>query len=171
MYGETKRAFSEVAKNYCKRVGVEFVDVRLFTLYGENDQHELGAIPLCIRTLINDEKFVCKAPNTIRDYVYVEDAAKAVKRIIESGFCGAVNVSSGQPRVMREVFVFIAQELGKERLLSFDNEDKCDLILVGDNRTLIQEIGYKNFVRFEDGMRKTISWWVDHYKLDSMHQC
>lgn len=159
MYGETKRAFAEVAKNYCQRVGVEFVDVRLFTLYGENDRHELGAIPLCIRTLMKNEAFVCKAPNTIRDYVYVGDAAKAIERILESDYAGSINVSSGQPRAMREVFGFIADTLGKRDLLSFENEDACGLILAGDNRVLKNTIGFCDFTLFEDGMKKTIEWW------------
>lgn len=161
MYGETKRAFSAVASNYCQRVGVEFVDARLFTLYGENDRHELGAIPLCIRTLMKDEPFVCKAPNTIRDYVYVEDAAKAIERILESDYAGSVNISSGQPRAMREVFGFIADTLGKRDLLSFENEDACGLILAGDNRVLKNTIGFCDFTPFEDGMKKTIEWWRD----------
>lgn len=162
MYGETKKAFSSIAKNYCQRTGVEFVDSRIFTLFGEDDQHELGAIPLCIRTLMKGEKFVCKAPNTIRDYVYVRDAAKAIEMIIASNYCGSVNISSGQPRAMRDVFYFIANELKKEKLLLFDNENRCDLILVGDNKILLQEIGFSGFTDFEDNMRKTISWWKNH---------
>lgn len=161
MYGETKRAFAEVAKNYCSRVGVEFVDVRLFTLYGENDRHELGAIPMCIRTLKSGQPFVCKAPNTIRDYVYVGDAARAILKIVESNYTGSVNISSGQPQTMRNVFKFIASELGKEELLSFENSDRCDLILVGDNRVLIDEIGFSDFTDFEEGMKKTVKWWMD----------
>ena len=42
MYGETKKAFSDVARNYCQRAGIEFVDARFFTLYGENDRHATG---------------------------------------------------------------------------------------------------------------------------------
>ena len=159
MYGETKKAFSAVAKNYCQRAGVEFADVRLFTLYGENDRHELGAIPLCIRTLLNGESFTCKAPNTVRDYVYVQDAAKAVIAVIASDYRGAINVCSCQPRSMREVFGFIARELHKEELLRFVNEDRCDMILAGDNRILLDKIDFHGFTDFEDGMRRTISWW------------
>ena len=163
MYGETKRAFADVAKNYCKRVGVEFVDVRLFTLYGENDRHELGAIPLCIRTLMKDEPFVCKAPNTIRDYVYVGDAARAMEVILDSDYTGSVNVSSGQPRSMRAVFSCIAYALGKRELLRFENETECGLILAGDNALLRDRIGYAQFTPFEEGMKKTVEWWISQY--------
>lgn len=162
MYGETKRAFSDVAKNYCQRAGLEFVDVRLFTLYGENDRHELGAIPTCIRTLINNQPFVCKAPNTIRDYVYVGDAARAIERIIGSNFIGTVNVSSGQPRSMREVFTLIADELGKRDLLSFENERECGLILVGNNALLLKDLQFNGFIPIEEGLKKTVDWWLEN---------
>lgn len=167
LYGETKKAFTNVASNYCKRVGVEFVDVRLFTVYGENDQHEFGAIPMCTRTLLHNETFICTAPNSIRDYVYVKDVAKAMDKIISSNYSGIVNVSSGQPKSMREVFGFVAKELGKEDLLRFENEDKCDLILVGDNSVLMNEIGFNGFTKFEDGLRKTINWWKSNSKKTS----
>lgn len=160
MYGETKKAFSDVAKNYCRRVGVEFADVRLFTLYGEGDPHEFGAIPMCIRTLMDNKQFICKAPNTVRDYVYIQDAARAVEAVITSNYCGSINVSSGQPRSMREVFGYIAGLLGKQDLLRMENEDGCELILVGDNSTLLNVIGFDGFTRFEEGMRRTVSWWI-----------
>lgn len=162
MYGETKRAFADVAKNYCQRVGVEFVDARLFTLYGENDKHEFGAIPMCIKTLLRNEFFVCKAPNAIRDYVYVEDAAGAIESIIDSNYTGSINISAGQPRSMREVFTYIAENLDRSDLLLFENEDKSELVLIGDNRLLKETIGFTEFTRFEEGIKKTVMWWKSH---------
>ena len=159
MYGECKRAFSSVMGNYCSRNGVRYVDARFFTIYGEDDPHYFAAIPQAVFDLLQNKPIVCKAPNTVRDYIHVEDAARAAVMIMESDYCGAVNVGSGKPHMMRDVFHLIAKTLGKEQLLSFENEDRCDLILVADTSVLRDKIGFNPIHDFENGMRETIRWW------------
>ncbi len=161
MYGECKKSFSSIMSNYCERNGVRYIDARYFTIYGEGDPHKFGAIPETIKKLINNENVICKAPNTIRDYIYVKDAVYATSSIINSSFCGSINIGSGIPHTMKEVFTLIAKELGKEHLLGFENQDICDLILVADVSKLNN---YKHkFIDFELGIKNTIDWWKREY--------
>lgn len=159
LYGECKRAFSSVLKNYCSRTHTEYVIARYFTIYGENDPHKFAAIPQAIYKFLRNEPVICYAPNTIRDYIYIEDAARATVKMLVCSYCGAVNISSGKPHSMKDVFHLIANILNKETLLHLENEDICDLILVGNNTTLINQLGFQGFMSFEEGMKKTIAWW------------
>ena len=159
LYGECKRAYVNVASNYCKSKGVRFVSAKYFTLYGEYDSHDYGAVPYAIRGFMTGEPVVCKAPNSIRDYVYVKDAALATLRLLESDYYGVVNISSGLPKTMRSVFTAVAELIGREDLLSFENEDKCEAIFVGDNHLLRERIGFNAFTPFEEGLAATIQWW------------
>lgn len=156
MYGECKKAFTAIMENYCSRNGVRYIDARYFTLYGEADPHHFGAIPQAITDFLADRPVVCRAPNTIRDYIYVGDAARATVMLLESGLCGSVNVGSGRPRMMRDVFGLIAKTLHKEELLSFENEDRCDLILVADTSVLATVVDVDRFVPFEETMKRII---------------
>ena len=159
LYGECKRAFYHVMRNFCQITGIQCVDARLFTLYGGGDPHYFGAIPSAIHSFMRRQPVVCKSPNTIRDYIYVEDAAKAVTLLVDSKYCGAVNISSGLPLSMHSIFSLIAREMGCEQLLSFENEGLCSQILVGDNRILREVIGMYCFKPFEVGLKETIEWW------------
>lgn len=159
MYGECKKAFSGILSNYCSRLGVQYIDARYFTLYGENDLHYYMAIPQAISSFLKNESVICQAPNTVRDYIHVEDAARATAMLLESDFSGTVNVGSGQPCTMRSVFELIACTLGKEELLSFENGDCCDLILVADIGTLRDEIGFQIEHNFRESIVEVIEWW------------
>lgn len=159
LYGECKRAFYHVMENFCKLMSIQCVNARLFTIYGGGDPHEFGAIPYAIRSFMRKELVVCKSPNTIRDYIYIEDAAKAIDLLVDSNCCGAVNISSGCPLSMRTIFTLIAQEMGCEQLLLFENNDVSGQILVGDNHVLREIIGLKSFTLFEEGIKSTIQWW------------
>lgn len=159
MYGECKKAFSSIMENYCTRTGTRYIDARYFTIYGENDPHHFAAIPQAITDFLRDKPVVCKAPNTTRDYIYVEDAARATALLLENDYCGVVNIGSGQPRMMRDVFSLIAKTLGKEHLLSFENEDICELILVADTDILRNRLGFQPESCFKEKMIATINWW------------
>lgn len=159
LYGECKRAFYYVLRNYCKIVDMEYVDARLFTIYGGGDPHKFGAIPYAIHSFMRRKPVVCKSPNTIRDYIYILDAAKIITLLVDSNYCGAVNVNSGCPLSMRTVFTSIAERMNSEELLSFENESICNQVLVGDNSILRKVVGFRLFTPFEIGIKETIQWW------------
>lgn len=113
LYGLSKKTFNLFAENYCKVRHIEYVGMRLFTIYGSEDEHSFGAIPSALCKLSRGEKLVCNSPETTRDYIYVEDAASVVEQLLEHTFCGIVNVASGQARTMREVFQYIGNAMNK----------------------------------------------------------
>lgn len=113
LYGLCKKTFNQFAREYCRVRNLEYVGMRLFTIYGAEDEHSFGAIPSAFRTLKNDEKLVCNSPNTTRDYIYAEDAANVVVQFMEHSFTGIINVASGKARSMREVFECIGEVMNK----------------------------------------------------------
>lgn len=159
VYGHCKKVFTDLAINYGERFGIDVAIVRYFTIYGEGDGHEFGAIPSTIRSFLNGEKVVCKAPNTIRDYIYAKDAAAATLKIMESNYKGIVNAGSGIPHRMKEIFSIIANKLNCNELLSFENENCIGDILVADTKIMEECIGYKCKEEFESGIGKVIDYW------------
>jgi nucleoside-diphosphate-sugar epimerase len=157
LYGESKRAFAIIMKNYCFAHHVEYVDVRYFSVYGEGDNRRYAVITKTILSLRNSELVVCKYPDNIWDYIYIQDAVDATIKLIESNYCGTVNICSGIPHRMGDVFGIIARELGKESLISFEYNNGCQRIFVGDTSIMEQELGYKCKTSFEVGVKKVIS--------------
>ena len=158
MYGQCKRAFSETLQAFAERYGVSAVTPRYFTIYGEHDGHAFGATPAATADFLAGRPVACRAPNTLRDYIYAGDAAAATLLLLESELCGAVNVASGVPRSMRAVFTALARAADALPLLSFENEDQPGDILVADTGRLNRELGFTCRMNFEEGLRRTVAW-------------
>ena len=125
-YGQCKRCFTELAQNYCSDK-CSFVSLRYFTVFGENDTHSFGAIPQMIRMLKNSEEVVCNSPLTTRDYIYADDAAFITYKMIDNPFEGILNVATGTPYKMADIFRIIGEAMGKEELVKINwNNHRTD---------------------------------------------
>lgn len=163
LYGISKLAFTNLAKTFCVSNDIRFVSIRYFSVYGPGESHLLHAVPVSISTMLQGEKFVCKAPNNIWDYVYIDDAAAATIRAIQKKFCGIVNVG-GDAISMRELFTIIAEQIGNPDALAFENEDVPGRYLIADTKILSGEIGYTRQTDIFQGLSNTVAWW----KLQNM---
>ena len=155
-YGECKLALTNSVLPYAEKSGVSLAVARFFTIYGENDAHEFGAIPSAIRSFARREPVTCKAPWAIRDYIYAGDAAAAAVAILESGLRGAVNVASGRPQTMREVFSVVAEEMNCGDMLSFDDENISPDVLTADVSRLTDELGFRCATDLRTGVKKCV---------------
>jgi nucleoside-diphosphate-sugar epimerase len=158
-YGECKLAFTNVALPYAEQHDLQLIVARYFTIFGEYDRHMFAAVPGTINSFLKKTSVICQSPYAIRDYIYAGDAADATLEILNSKFRGVVNVASGQPRTMREVFTVIAEEMDCLELLSFNENTRTDDVFIADTSRLNNEIGFKCKTDFRVGIRKCIEWW------------
>lgn len=158
LYGLCKLQFTNVANMFCKVNNMQFATVRYFSIYGPGESHLLHIIPVAIDTMLRGERFVCKAPNNVWDYVYIDDAAEATMRILNSNFCGTVNVGTG-PVSMRELTTILAEQLGRQDLLVFENEQVSGVKLIADTNLLQQRFRFCSKIDIKTGLEKTVAWW------------
>lgn len=163
LYGECKLAFEKIAQNFCTRNQVEFVSARYFSIYGPGDDRPGRALPLAIRTLLAGEVFRCTGPWNVWDYIYINDAAEATEKLIGSSFCGSVNIASGRPQTMRDVFRLAAELVGSPELVEFDETRTGSAIYSANVERMEEVLGYRCPTSFREGLEKTIQWW--RYKL------
>lgn len=157
LYGQCKKTATELFLSGDS--GMQVQAARCFTVYGPGDTHRFGAVPAAICTLLRGETFSCQNPRTIRDYIYIDDAVEAVLRLLRSGYRGAVNVGSGIPRSMREVFEEIGRQLGCPEKVLFRGEAGGENVLVSDNTILKETLGFVPQTGFSDGIGKCIAYW------------
>lgn len=157
LYGRCKKSASELFLSAESNTQVQVA--RCFTVYGPGDTHPFGAIPAAICTLLKGEKFSCQSPRAVRDYIYIDDAVEAFLRLLRSGYRGAVNIGSGVPRSMREVFLEIGRQLNCPEKISFDTETAGESVLVADNTILQSMIGFVPQTDFSEGIARCIAYW------------
>lgn len=131
-------------------------------------------IPLCINNIKNSRQLpVYGKGENIRDWLYVEDHANAIDVIFHEGKIGETyNIGGLNEWKNIEVVRFLCQLMdeklnrGKgdsEKLITFVKDRAGhDLRYAIDASKLRDELGWKPETQFEDGLRKTVEWYLDN---------
>ena len=159
LYGICKLSFEKIEEQFCQFNGMGYATARYFSIYGPGDDRPGRAIPTAIQTFLEEKPFFCSSPWNVWDYIYVEDAAEATIALLDSDYCGSINVASGQPISMKEVFSTIATTLERPELFQYNEEKRESKILTADCDKSISVLGNYQRTAFVEGIKKTIQWW------------
>lgn len=130
-------------------------------------------IPLMISNALNDKPLPVYGKGiNVRDWLYVEDHCKAIDLIIHKGKPGEVYNIGGHNEMRNiDIVKLICKELDKpESLITYVSDRKGhDMRYAIDPAKIHSELGWLPETKFEDGIRKTIRWYLDNKKwLDSI---
>lgn len=157
LYGQCKRSFHEAAMRVSQTGIVSYVNLRFFPILGRGVRKNIAAAAKAAAAFEAREKFVCKAPNNIWDFIAVDDAARAAYAVIKQGCTGVVNIGRGKPLMMGEVFKIIAKKMSCEELLVLEDTDVRSEILVADIGVLNCVVGYRCLVGLDKMLDETIA--------------
>ena len=125
-------------------------------------------IPLMIANALADRPLpVYGNGENVRDWLYVEDHCRAIDLIIHAGKVGEVyNVGGHNEKRNIDIVRIICQELGKPESLIVHVEDRKghDRRYAIDPAKIHRELGWLPETKFEDGIKKTIKWYLEHKK-------
>ena len=123
-------------------------------------------IPLMIANALADKELpVYGKGENVRDWLYVEDHCSAIDLIIHKGRVGEVyNIGGHNERTNLEVVKIILKELGKsEDLIRYvTDRPGHDMRYAIDPAKIHDELGWLPETKFEDGIKKTIKWYLDN---------
>lgn len=123
-------------------------------------------IPLMIANALNDKPLPVYGEGiNVRDWLYVKDHCKAIDLIIHNGKVGEVyNVGGHNEMRNIDIVKLICKELGKsEDLITFVKDRKGhDMRYAIDPTKIHNELGWLPETKFEDGIKKTIRWYLDN---------
>ncbi len=123
-------------------------------------------IPLTIIKALHDEPLPVYGDGlNVRDWLYVEDHCRAIDLIIHNGKIGQVyNVGGHNEMANIDIVKLICKELNKpEGLITFvDDRKGHDRRYAIDPTFIHDELGWLPETKFEDGIKKTIKWYLDN---------
>ncbi|WP_337774640.1 dTDP-glucose 4,6-dehydratase [Mitsuokella jalaludinii] len=123
-------------------------------------------IPLMIINALSDKKLpVYGDGKNVRDWLYVEDHCRAIDLILQKGRVGEVyNIGGHNERANIDVVKTILKELGKsEDLIEYVADRKGhDRRYAIDPTKIHTELGWEPETKFEDGIKKTVKWYLEH---------
>lgn len=172
-YAASKAAAEFVVRAARETHGVDTVITRCGNNYGPRQFPE-KLIPLMIANAMNDEPLpVYGDGQNVRDWIYVDDHARAIWLAYEKGQSGeAYNIGARNEQYNIDVVRTLLDSLGKPHSLIKYVEDRLghDRRYAIDPTKAETELGWKPQVTWEDGLANTINWyrdnqdWVEHIR-------
>ncbi|HRH41181.1 MAG TPA: dTDP-glucose 4,6-dehydratase [Pyrinomonadaceae bacterium] len=164
-YAASKASAELVVRAARETFGIDAVITRCGNNYGPRQFPE-KLIPLMISNAMNDEPLpVYGDGKNVRDWIYVEDHARAIWMVYEKGKSGeAYNIGARNERQNLEVVTSILDALGKPHSLIKYVTDRLghDRRYAIDATKVENEIGWKTQTTWEEGLEKTIRWYQDN---------
>ena len=166
-YSSSKAGADLLVQAYYRTYGLPITISRCSNNYGPFHFPE-KLIPLMIANCLNDKPLPVYGEGlNVRDWLYVEDHCKAIDLIIHKGRIGEVyNVGGHNEMRNIDIVKLIIRELGKsEDLITYVTDRKGhDLRYAIDPTKIHNELGWLPETKFEDGIKKTIRWYLDNRK-------
>ena len=166
-YSSSKAGADLLVMAYYRTYGLPVTISRCSNNYGPYHFPE-KLIPLMIANALADKPLpVYGNGENVRDWLYVEDHCRAIDLIIHNGKVGEVyNVGGHNEKRNIDIVRIICQELGKPESLIVHVEDRKghDRRYAIDPAKIHRELGWLPETKFEDGIKKTIKWYLEHKK-------
>jgi len=161
-YSASKAAADLLVNAYFVTYDLDVTVTRSTNNYGPN-QHPEKLIPRLITNALRGRSLpIYGTGENVRDWIFVEDNARAIRLILENGEKGQVyNIAGGNEKknidIARETLHHLS--LPETMIRFVTDRPGHDLRYSLDCRK-IQQQGWKPQVSFEQGLQKTIDWYV-----------
>jgi dTDP-glucose 4,6-dehydratase len=163
-YSATKAGAEMLVNAYHVSFGLPTLITRGSNTYGPYQFPE-KIIPLFITNALQDLPLpIYGRGSAVRDYLYVEDHASAIARVLWKGQAGGVyNIATGREVSGVEVADAVLRLCGKPGSLKHFVHDRPghDYRYAVDTRRL-RPLGWEPSMKFEDGMKLTVDWYRAH---------
>ena len=161
-YSASKAAADHLVQAWRRTFGVEAVITRCSNNYGPYQFPE-KLIPLMIWKAGRDEPLpVYGKGDNVRDWLYVEDHARAIWTVFQQAQSGAVyNVGGNSEWRNLDLVKLLLRQLGKpESLIRFvKDRPGHDLRYAIDASRIEKDLGWRPAHTFAEGMERTIHWY------------
>lgn len=161
-YGVAKRSVEMYLEYYQKVWGLEYVALRYGNVYGprQDPQGEAGVVAIfCGRILRGKPCVIFGDGRKTRDYVYVEDVARANLLAVFAP-SGVYNIGTGRETSVLELVELLEKISGRKVEVVFEKERKGEINRIALSCEKAQRIlGWVPEVDFLEGLRKTFNFF------------
>lgn len=160
-YGIAKLCAGQMSRLECRKLGLRHEWIRILSVYGPYDG-EATMITSGIRQMLRGERPAFSKGEQQWDYIYSQDAARALYLIALKGRDGAVYpLGSGKARPLYEYIETMRASIGEGTEAGIGElpyREGQVMYLCADIKELTADTGFVPGVLFEEGIRRTIDW-------------
>ena len=166
-YSASKAAADHLVAAFGHTWGLKYNITRCSNNYGPYQFPE-KMIPLMINNSLNDKDLPVYGDGLyVRDWLYVYDHCTAVWKVLTEAPPGEVyNIGGCNEKMNLEVIELILKQLKKPKSLVKHVKDRPghDRRYAIDAKKIMTELGWQPSVSFEEGIKKTINWYLQNKK-------
>jgi dTDP-glucose 4,6-dehydratase len=172
-YSASKASSDHLVRAYYHTFGLPVVISNCSNNYGPNQFPE-KLIPLIINNIRHNQPLPVYGKGlNVRDWLYVEDHAKAIDLIYQKGKNGQTyNIGGNNERqnidIVRTLCRIMDRKLGRndgesEKLITYVTDRAGhDFRYAIDSSKLQKELGWRPDVKFDEGFEKTVRWYLEN---------
>ena len=158
LYGATKVSAFLIGKKLCESLGINYINLRLFNIFGEYEGSN-RLIPQIINNYLEGKELNFTAGNQVRDYLYIKDIIEVYEMILEKNIYNneTYNVCSSEEVTIKEFITKVADTIGINKdFLNFGaipSRKEEALYIVGDNSKLKRDFNWNRKYSYEFGIK------------------
>jgi dTDP-glucose 4,6-dehydratase len=173
-YAASKAASDHLVRAYFHTYGLPVITTNCSNNYGPFQFPE-KLIPLVILNALEGKPLpVYGDGGNVRDWLFVGDHCSAIRTVLEKGRPGETyNIGGSSERTNIDVVKAIcslvdelrphASVAARESLITFvPDRPGHDRRYAIDASKIARQLGWQPTVRFEDGLRQTVAWYLEH---------
>ena len=166
LYGVSKNSFKNISKVHCEQNDILWSWIRPCYIYGPGD---VGTrlIPSLINKILNKEEVNLYDSNTTIDYLYIDDFAEAISKIIDFKAEGIFNICSGEEFNLSDIIKYIIRNTSSEFEVNFDeslSRKYSSNYICGSNKKLRSKTDWLPKVQISEGLDRTINYYKSKIK-------
>jgi len=172
-YAASKKACELLAYTYHHLYNLNVSGLRFFTVYGPRGRPDMAPFKFIDRISRGLQIQQFGDGSSSRDYTYISDIVDGVVRAIDRPHPYEVfNLGKGDGTSLKDFIGLVQKYVGKKANIKIMPDQPGDVpYTCADVTKAYKFLGYKACVPFEDGIRKTASWYKGAYEEKAYEIC
>jgi CDP-glucose 4,6-dehydratase len=170
-YDVSKSCADLLAQMYAKTYGLPVCVTRCGNFYGGGDLNWNRLVPGTIRSVLRGERPIIRSDGQFtRDYIYVEDGARAYTLLAErlgarSDLAGEVfNFSYERRMTVMELVKTLLETMGSDLVPDVRNESSNEIRdQYLDSAKARRTLGWSPAFAFDESLRSTVDWYKEYF--------
>jgi len=168
IYSDAKLVAHLMGKSVAARIDIDFLWAEITNVFGPGELSP-RFINMTLRKMANGQPLQFTAAMQLYDFIYIDDAAAALRLIGERGkpFCEYL-IGSGNAKPLRAFIEEMGRVFAPEARLEFGGVAYSGISLTPEAYSTTQlenDTGFRCGTSFEDGLRLTMKWLEEENRI------
>jgi UDP-glucose 4-epimerase len=160
LYGKSKLLCSSLTAELCNAYGIDHSWLRLFSVYGPDDNHE-WLIQYLIREMMSNKEINVTKGEQFWDYLYIDDITGMFLKLIEAKGVGIANLGSGKAVQVKDIIEKIKNITQSSSVINYGAipyRDDQVMFMEADIDKLSKHLNWIPSIGIEKGLKNTIAF-------------